>query len=352
MLPDRSTDVLRGVERPVALAAPMLQGAWRAESALKTGQLVLGLGTCVMSDAAEILSGAAIPLAASACRKLALKPTVVILEEQGLDARWTTGLQTADTALLAAGCAIPGPHAVGHCVDIALTVAATFVASADDEIASREDVIRRVDDALRQSDGIGRAFESAGVVFLPVTPGGSIEIDGTPFDVEPFYIAKHETTNAQYDALAQAADGFDNAAWWADMPEVWSEPPFNSAPDAPRDRVGWYEAVAFTRWLKARMAAKNTDTSSGGLLVNGVEWEVRLPAEWEWQWAAQGGVEGRDYPWGHWQEGHANTSEAGVRATTAVGSYPLGAAVSGGWTCPGMCGNGASISSTHPTIRQ
>ena len=174
-----------------------------------------------------------------------------------------------------------------------------------------------------------------GIVFLPVTPGGSIEMDGTTFDVEPFYIAKYETTNAQYAAFVQAADGFDDPAWWNDMPAEYSPPQqgldngSNSAADAPRETVSWYQAVAYTRWLNARMGAKNADISSGGLLVNGVEWEVRLPAEWEWQWAAQGGAEEREYPWGDWQGGHANTDEAGVGATKAVGSYPLGAAACG-----------------------
>jgi len=54
-----------------------------------------------------------------------------------------------------------------------------------------------------------------------------------------------------------------------------------------------------------------------------------LPAEWEWQWAAQGGAEEREYPWGDWQGGRANTVEVGVGATKAVGSYPLGAAACG-----------------------
>ena len=177
--------------------------------------------------------------------------------------------------------------------------------------------------------------DSDGIVFLPVTPRGSIDIDGTTFDVEPFYIAKYETTNAQYAAFVQAADGFDDPAWWNDMPAEYSPPqrglkaPRNGLPNAPRDTVSWYQAVAFTRWLSARMGAKNADISSGGLLVNGVEWEVRLPAEWEWQWAAQGGAEEREYPWGDWQGGHANTDEAGVGATKAVGSYPLGAAACG-----------------------
>jgi hypothetical protein len=174
-----------------------------------------------------------------------------------------------------------------------------------------------------------------GIVFLPVTPGGSIAIVGTSYDVDPFYIAQHETTNAQYDAFVQAADGFNDAAWWADMPAEYSPPrrglgaPVNDLPDAPRETVSWYQAVAFTRWLNARMASRNSDISLGGVLVNRAEWEVRLPAEWEWQWAAQGGPQGLDYPWGDWQNGNANTFETGVGTTVAVGSYPRGAAVSG-----------------------
>lgn len=187
----------------------------------------------------------------------------------------------------------------------------------------------------RPGNGIGGAFGSEGIVFLPVTPRGSIEIDGTTFDVEPFYIAQHETTNAQYNAFVQSGDGFANAAWWIDMPAEHAPPQRvldvqrNDLPDAPRGWVSWYQAVAYTRWLNARMGAKNADISAGDLLVNGVAWEVRLPTEWEWQWAAQGGAEERDYPWGDWQEDHANTGEAGVGGTTAVGSYPQGAAISG-----------------------
>jgi very-short-patch-repair endonuclease len=66
-----------------------------------------------------------------------------------------------------------------------------------------------------------------------------------------------------------------------------------------------------------------------GLGDEGLNWQIRLPTEWEWQWAAQAGTEARAYPWGDWQEGLANTSEAGLNRTTAVGLYPQGLAECG-----------------------
>jgi formylglycine-generating enzyme required for sulfatase activity len=59
--------------------------------------------------------------------------------------------------------------------------------------------------------------------------------------------------------------------------------------------------------------------------VRASDWQIRLPTEWEWQWMAQSGVAMTAYPWGEWQVGYANTSEAGLNRTTAVGMYPHGA---------------------------
>ena len=81
----------------------------------------------------------------------------------------------------------------------------------------------------------------------------------------------------------------------------------------PATHVSWFDAVAFSRWLSARLG-----------------YPVRLPDEWEWQWAAQSARPGFIYPWGRdWRADHANTEECGLGRGTAVGLYPLGRTTQG-----------------------
>ena len=73
--------------------------------------------------------------------------------------------------------------------------------------------------------------------------------------------------------------------------------------------VSWYDAIAYCRWLSVRL-----------------EYEVRLPTEWEWQQAATGGHAENEYPWGaDWSSACVNTFESHLGHTTAVGLYPQGA---------------------------
>ena len=97
----------------------------------------------------------------------------------------------------------------------------------------------------------------------------------------------------------------------------------------PRDSVSWYQSVAFARWLHSRLQGQQLLPIGGDSFRIGQNAEVRLPTEWEWQWAAQGGHERRDYPWGKWLENRANTVEAGLEQTSAAGMYPDGAAACG-----------------------
>ncbi|MFN8531792.1 MAG: formylglycine-generating enzyme family protein [Anaerolineae bacterium] len=133
------------------------------------------------------------------------------------------------------------------------------------------------------------------------------------FALEPFQIARYPITFAQFEAFLLAEDGIGEARWWEGLPERWQGqahyllPGRVPAGSQPRDTVSWVQAVAFTRWLSARLQGENTI--------------VRLPLEWEWQYAAEG-QERRRYPFGAWDERFANTRSARLGRTTAVGMYP------------------------------
>jgi formylglycine-generating enzyme required for sulfatase activity len=152
--------------------------------------------------------------------------------------------------------------------------------------------------------------------------------------MNPFYIAKYLVTYAQYQAFVEAEDGFDNLAWWQGIPISYQRQPLREQRtkrlNNPRDNVSWYQSVAFARWLNNRLQGVEMAHPAGnGVLRVGANAQVRLPAEWEWQWAAQNGVESRTYPWGEAKRGYANTAESELKQAVAVGMYPQGAAACG-----------------------
>jgi formylglycine-generating enzyme required for sulfatase activity len=129
-------------------------------------------------------------------------------------------------------------------------------------------------------------------------------------------------------------DGFNNPEWWRDMPQKYQmyelREPSQKSLNHIYDSLSWYQSVAFTRWLNNRLGGRSfPDLGNGVKLVVGQNAQVRLPLEWEWQWSAKGGSQQRKYPWGEWKEGNANTREAGLGRTVAVGMYPQGAALCG-----------------------
>ncbi len=138
-------------------------------------------------------------------------------------------------------------------------------------------------------------------------------------DISSFFMAKYEITYEQFQVFIDAEDGFYNDKWWRGLAKRESQPGdqyFTHAENLPRDNVSWYDAVAFCRWLSSKIG-----------------YGVRLPTEWEWQWAAQG-PDGWAYPWGNeYIKGYANIDEKSsdipggvyLEKTTPVGSYPKGA---------------------------
>lgn len=129
--------------------------------------------------------------------------------------------------------------------------------------------------------------------------------DAGTFEVAPFQIAKYPVTNAQFDAFIQDK-GYKTDQWWAGLAQTGGAPRASDWRDldCPKLEVCWYEAVAFGRWL----------ADQTGL-------NIRLPTEWEWQWAAVG-ASGADYPYGSaFDPLQANTKESGIGRTTAVTHY-------------------------------
>ncbi len=182
-----------------------------------------------------------------------------------------------------------------------------------------------------------------------------IEFGGEPIHLPGFEIARYPITNAQFAAFARAADGYgrpgqaepprcwwfardlgadadadpslDDAAvvWWrregAERLSHWldADRAADRLPGHPAIRTGWYEAMAFCRWLTLRWR-------QDGLLA--ADMDIRLPTEVCWERAARGperpqAPRHRRWPWGDdWRAGAANTGDAGLETTTAVGLFP------------------------------
>jgi len=90
--------------------------------------------------------------------------------------------------------------------------------------------------------------------------------------VDEFYLAACQVTNSEYAAFLQAKA--------VTPPPLWSDANFNH-PHQPVVAVSWYDAVKYCEWLSQIYARP-----------------FRLPSEAEWEYAARGGMEGRQFPWG------------------------------------------------------
>jgi formylglycine-generating enzyme required for sulfatase activity len=116
------------------------------------------------------------------------------------------------------------------------------------------------------------------------------------------------------------------------QPFEWYNP-FYNAPNQPVVGITWYEAMAYCAWLHEQATASQAILPVAGVswttLLGSGRWQVRLPTEAEWEWAA-GGPQQRRYPWGKTLAvEQANTLKGRVMGTSPVGAYPAGAAACG-----------------------
>jgi len=113
-------------------------------------------------------------------------------------------------------------------------------------------------------------------------------------------------THRQWQAFIDDG-GYADGRWWTPLNRPEPVTPAWNEPTAPRERVNWFEALAYCRWLSHRL-----------------EREITLPTEQQWERAARG-IEGREWPWnGDWDAEKAN-AERRIGRTSLVGLFPHGA---------------------------
>ncbi|MGO8674015.1 MAG: SUMF1/EgtB/PvdO family nonheme iron enzyme [Capsulimonadaceae bacterium] len=133
--------------------------------------------------------------------------------------------------------------------------------------------------------------------------------------IPAFRISMFPVTYRQYEAFVDAADGYADPRWWKGLHEEGLQQqrggpgeqafPFDNHP---RERVSWYDAMAFCSWLSNRIGAV-----------------ITLPTEQQWEKAARG-TDGRIYPYGNeFDAAKGNTRMLGIGRTCTVGAFPNGA---------------------------
>lgn len=126
-----------------------------------------------------------------------------------------------------------------------------------------------------------------------------------------YQIGRYPVTNLQFQAFIDDG-GYVDERWWQDLikPEQ-IEKGFKQA-NRPREKVDWYEAVAYARWLSAKLGVK-----------------INLPTEPQWEKAARG-PKGQAYPWGNeirldftnFGKSWLENGTYYLRETATVGIYP------------------------------
>lgn len=135
-------------------------------------------------------------------------------------------------------------------------------------------------------------------------------------DVPAYKISRYPITNEQYRIFLDDSLGYSNKKWWQFSPEAeeWRtknpepQPPTFKGEERPRERVNWFDAMAFCNWLSMKLGM-----------------HVTLPTDIQWIRAAQGD-EPRAFPWGsEFDKQKCNTRESEIKMTTLVMRYPAGA---------------------------
>jgi formylglycine-generating enzyme required for sulfatase activity len=131
--------------------------------------------------------------------------------------------------------------------------------------------------------------------------------------LDAYRIARTPVTNAKYHLFTQAS-GHAAPSYWED------ERPPRDLESHPVVNVSWHDAMAYCAWLSEQTGQA-----------------ITLPSEAQWERAARGNLDQREYPWGEdFEAVRCNSDELGLGRTTPVGIFPDGASPDG---CLDMVGN-------------
>jgi len=115
-----------------------------------------------------------------------------------------------------------------------------------------------------------------GTRFIPGTDGYAFIREGARHNIDDFCLDTTEVTVKAFRALSEESFAKSKTQLWPGLNDKYCNARYTNREDHPMNCVDWEQA----------------STHCGG--VGG----RRLPTEWEWEWAARGRDEGREYPWG------------------------------------------------------
>ncbi|MEX2427673.1 MAG: formylglycine-generating enzyme family protein [Bacteroidales bacterium] len=203
--------------------------------------------------------------------------------------------------------------------------------------------------------GVSRGHATPeGMVYIPggifVMGGDSVwgQTDEFPLhkvQVSPFYMDRHEVTNAQFGEFVEATGYVTTAERKPDWEEIRKQlPPGTPRPDeefltaaslvfVPPDHpvpfnnvAAWWKWVPGASWRHPHGPGSSTGGSPDEPVVH-VSWEdaaayaawagKRLPTEAEWEFASRGGLERSVYSWGN-----QPINEGALKANSWQGNFP------------------------------
>ncbi len=144
--PSGVTEALRDADWPDDGVSPTFSnGSASVASVVRDGHNLISAGACVIAGPAPSLAeGVTFPSVEAACARLAAKTAVVLLEEDGQSSPWQEALELADSALVAAGCAIPRSATATDCVGVVLSEARDVATEADDVAEAATEALEQV----------------------------------------------------------------------------------------------------------------------------------------------------------------------------------------------------------------